>query len=249
MTTAIHANPTAHEPNPTIASPQLYARLAGVLYLLITVAAVIAHIYMPAQLIVPDDAAATVTNINANPQFFMLGGIGGELVVLLSEVILSVLLYMLLKPVNQTLSLLAAVSRLMMTAVHGVNLLNYVFVLLLLNPAYQAAFEPQQVNTLVTIFLEAHSYGFTVGIAFLVIHVLPLGYLIYRSGYLPRWIGVLFIIAGFGYLIDAIGLLFLSNYQTTPGLVALAIAASEIVFPLWLLIRGVDMQRWQEEQR
>ena len=223
-------------------APQFHARLAGMLYLVITVFAIVAHIYMPDTLIVSDDTAATVANITASEDLFRMGGIGGELVVLLSEVVLTIVLYVMFKSVNRTLSLLAAVSRLMMTAVHGINLLNYAFVLLIINGN---GFDVAQSNALVSLFLEAHSFGFTIGIAFLVIHVFALGVLIYQSGFFPKVLGILFLIAGVGYLLDTIGLLFIGGYTTTPDLIAMAIAAAEIAFPLWLLVKGVNLQGWQ----
>lgn len=224
-------------------SMQKTARLAGVLYLIITVAAAIAHFYVPAKIIVPGDAAATIDNIVQSGTLFRIGGIGSELVVLLSEVVLSIVLYVLLKPVNKTLSLLAAASRLAMTVIHGVNLLNYFFVLLLAGGAgYQAAFDPAQLQTLVMLFLDAHSYGFTIGIAFLTLHVFILGYLIVKSGYFPKILGILFIIAGAGYLIDSFALLLSTSYQVTPVFIALPIALAEIAFPVWLLIKGVNTQ-------
>lgn len=228
-------------------SPQKTARLAGVLYLIITVAAIFAHIYIPGELIVSGNAAATAQNISASESVFRFGMIGGELIVLLSEIILSVLLYVLLKPVNKTLSLIAAVSRLAMTTIHGLNLLNYYFVLQLLNGGdYLAVFGPDQINGLVTLFLDAHSYGFSIGVAFLVPHVLILGYLIFESGYFPRVLGILFLLAGIGYLIDTTGLLLVSGYETTPGIIAMIIAVAEIAFPVWLLVKGVKIDRWQQ---
>lgn len=228
-------------------SIQRTARFAGFLYLVITVAAIIAHMYMPSQIIVADDAAATAQNIMANETLFRLGGVGGELIVLLSEVILAVVLYVLLKPVNKTLSLLAAVSRLAMTTIHGFNLINYFFVMLLLSgTGYLAAFSSQQLNALVMVFLEAHSVGFTIGIAFLTLHVFILGYLIFKSGYFPKVLGILFIAAAVGYLVDSFALLLVSGYETTPGIIALAITVSEIAFPLWLLIKGVNIPGWEK---
>ena len=236
---------TALQPaaRPMIATPMFYARLAGVLYIVITIAAIVAHIYMPSTLIVPDDTAATVANISASQDLFWMGGIGAELIVLLSEVVLSIILYMLFKPVNSTLSLLAAVSRLIMTTVHGINLLNYVFIMYIINGN---GFGVEQGNALVSMFLDAHSYGFTLGIAFLVLHVFALGVLIYQSGYFPRVLGVLFLIAGFGYLFDTVGLLFIDGYTTTPDVIAMAITVAEIAFPLWLLVKGVNRKRYQE---
>ncbi len=161
--------------------------------------------------------------------------------------VLTVVLYVLLRPVNQTLSLVAAVSRLAMTTIHGLNLLNYYFVLQLVDggPA-AAAFAPEQSQALMTMFLDGHSTGFVLGIAFLVIHVFTLGYLIVRSGYFPKVLGYLFIAAGIGYLVDTIGLLLVPGYTTTPGLIAAVIAVAELAFPIWLLVKGVDMDGWQE---
>jgi hypothetical protein len=228
-------------------SPSAYARFAGVLYLMITIAAIFAHFVIPGQFIVPGDAAATAANIAANEPTFRLGAVGSELIILLSEIVLSVVLYVLLKPVNKTLSLVAAVSRLTMTTIHGLNLLNYYFVLQLVKGGnVTMAFGPEQVNALVTLFLDAHSIGFTIGIAFLVPHVLILGYLIVQSGYFPKVLGFLFIAAGIGYLFDTTGLLLVSGYTTTPGLIAMIIAVAEIAFPIWLLVKGVNMVGWQQ---
>lgn len=227
-------------------SPSAYARFAGVLYLIITVAAVFAHFVIPAQFIVPGDAATTASNIAANESLFRIGAVGSELIILLCEIVLSVVLYMLLKPVNKTLSLVAAVSRLAMTTIHGLNLLNYYFALQLVDGGdFLTAFGPEQVNALVTLFLDAHSIGFTIGIAFLIPHVLILGYLIVQSGYFPKVLGYLFIAAGIGYLVDTLGLLLVPSYTTTPGLIAMVIAVAEIAFPVWLLVKGINMDRWQ----
>ena len=228
-------------------SAKRLARIAGVLYLLITVAAIVAHFYVPSQVIVPSDAAATAANITASEPLFRIGAIGGELVILLSEIVLSVILFVLLKPVSKLLSLVAAVSRLIMTAVHGINLLNYFFALLLLgDAAYLGAFETDQLYALVMLFLDAHSIGFVIGIAFLTLHVFLLGYLIFKSGYWPKVLGILFLIAGLGYLVDSFGQLLFAGYETTPPYIAIAIAVSEIAFPLWLLIKGIDVAKWKE---
>jgi hypothetical protein len=228
-------------------SIQRMARFAGVLYLIITIAAIVAHYYVPSNIIVPGDAVATANNIKNNETLFRVGGAGSELIVLLSEIILSVVLYVLLKPVNKTLSLLAAVSRLAMTTIHGLNLINYFFALLLLGgTGYLSVFEADQLHALVMLFLDAHSYGFTIGISFLTLHVFILGYLIFKSGYFPKVLGILFVAAAFGYLIDSFALLLSTSYGTTPVYLALPIAISEIAFPLWLLIKGVNVEGWKK---
>jgi hypothetical protein len=229
-------------------SPQVYARSAGVLYLIITVAAIIAHFYVPSQLIVPGNAEITASNIMASESLFRIGGIGSELVTLLSEIVLSVLIYVLFKPVSKTLSLVAVVSRLAMTTIHGINLLNLFFVWLLLSGAdYLTVFKAEQLHALATLFLEAHRYGFAIGIAFFALHVFVLGYLILKSSYFPRILGVLFLIAAFAYLIDSSAtLLFANSNYKTPGLLAMVIAIAEISFPLWLLIKGVRIEQWEK---
>lgn len=223
------------------------ARFAGLLYLLITVAAIIAHMYVPSQVIVADNAAATVENIRNSNALFRVGAVGGELVILISEMVLSVLLYVLLKPVNKTLSLLAAVSRLVMTAVHGINLINYYFVFLLVGGAgTYAGLDAGQTQSLVMLFLDAHAYGFTIGIALLTLHVFILGYLIYKSGFIPKIFGVLFELAAIGYLADSFALLLSPTYTTTPVYFALPIAIAEVAFPIWLLIKAVDAETWHQ---
>lgn len=228
-------------------SPMIYARFAGFLYLVITVAAIIAHFYVPDQLIVAGDPTTTANNIMASEGMFRFA-IGSEFVVLLSEVILSVILYVLLKPVNRTMSLIAAISRLTMTTIHGINLLNYYFILILLSGAdYLSVFNTEQINSLVMLFVDAHAYGFAIGIAFLIIHVFALAYLIFKSGYFPRILGILFLLAGCGYLLDSVGILLLPAYETTPALAAMVIAVAEIAFPIWLLVKGLNKERYQEQ--
>ncbi len=227
-------------------SIQKTARVAGALYLLITVLSIPVHFVIPGQLIVAGDAAATANKIMASGGLFRLG-IGAELLLLLIEIGLTVLLYILLKPVSKTLSLVAAVSRLAMTVIHGANLLTRVIVLVLLGGAgYLTVFEPAQLNALGMVFLNAYDYGFTIGIVFLFLHALILGYLIFKSRYFPRILGVLFMIASLGYLIDSFSHVLIPNYKTGPVYLAIPIAIAEIAFPLWLLIKGVNSRQWKE---
>ncbi len=232
--------------NGKINSIQKYARIAAVLYLLIAVVSGVAHGYVPSKLIVPGDAAATASNVMALDSLLRVGGVGSELVILLSEIVLTVLLYVLLKPVNRTLSLVAAVSRLTMTTIHGLNLLNYFFALQLLGGTpYLAVFRADQLQALALLFLNAHHYGFEIGIAFLTLHVFVLGYLIFKSGYIPRILGILFALAAVGYLIDSLAMLLVANYTITPVYITIPIVIAEIAFPLWLLFKGVNIARWE----
>ncbi len=222
----------------TAGSSHRLARLAGLLYLVIAIAAGIAHFYVPGQLIVPGNAAETTSNILNSSALFRIG-VASEYLILLSEVVLSVLLYILLKSVNDTIAFIAMAFRLIMTAVHAGNLVNSFIVLRLLNNTENAAFAPDQLHMFVQLFLDAHHDGFAIGIVFLIPHMFALGYLVFTSGYFPRLLGALLIGAGCGYLIDSTMLLFVPGYSQTPAVLALLIAAGEIVFPLWLLVRGM----------
>jgi hypothetical protein len=236
-------------PRTTKTAPLVYARVAGTLYLVIAVLAAFVHGYVPGELIVSGDATTTATNIMASAGLFRLN-IAAELVILLSEVVLSVLLYVLLKPVSNTLALVAMASRLAMTTIHAINVLNNVIVLLLVSGAgYVTVFSPDQLHGLVMLFLDAYRHGFNIGIIFLPLHCFVLGYLMYQSGYFPRVLGVLFVIAGVGYLLDSFALVLLANHTTGAVYFALPIVVAEIAFPLWLLFKGVNTEQWEQRAR
>src|SRR5215212_8449555 len=166
-------------------SPLIYARLTGLLLLLLVVVGPFSQLYVPSTLIVPGDATATADNIRASESLF-LSGIVGQSVVFLTEIVLTALLYVLLRPVSRTLSLVAAFARLAMTVVMGVNLLPYFIALLLLSGAgYLTAFKPDQLDALALLSLNAHQYGIFVWQMFFGFHLVVLGYLIYKSGYFP----------------------------------------------------------------
>ncbi len=224
---------------------QKTARVTAVLILLLVVIAPFSMIYLPSTLIVPGDAATTANQITASTGLFRLGMMG-DAIVFLIEIGLCALLYVLLKPVNKTLALVAAFARLAMTILQGINLLNHFFVLLLLSGAgYLSAFAPEQLQALVLLFLNAHEAVVLIwGVAF-GLHLLLLGYLVYQSDYLPKVVGILLIIAAFCYFIQSFGnLLFPQSKElfTSIGL----LSTLEIALPLWLLIKGVNVEQWKK---
>jgi hypothetical protein len=224
-------------------SPLVYARIAGILFLIMMVVSFFSLDYVAANLIVAGDATATANNIMASESLFRLG-IVGHLVVLFTDVGVSILLYILLKPVSKTLSLVAAVFRLVMTAMRGINLVNHFFALLLLSGAgYLTVFEPDQLHALVLLFLTAFEDGFLIDLTFFGLHLLFLGYLVFKSGYLPRILGVLVIIGGFGYLIDSFAVFLIPNYEV---FLRLFMAWGELLLALWLLVKGVNVEKWEK---
>ena len=218
------------------------ARIIGVLYLVITVLAPFGLLYVPANLIAPGDATATANNVMASEQLFRLSIVSASVVFLL-EIVITALLYDLLKPVNQTLSLVAAFSRLAMTVVQGINPLNHFIALLLLSGAgYLKAFEPGQLRALGLLFLNAHEYVTLVWGLFFGFHLLVLGYLVYKSGYIPRILGGLLVVVSLCYLTQSYGTILFPQYKGTFDILGF-LAIIEIAFPLWLLIKGVKDQK------
>jgi hypothetical protein len=214
------------------------ARIAGVLYLIIFIVAAFA--FFPAgSIIVPGDATATANNIIASESLFRMSIVGWS-VVLLTEVVLSVVLYVLLKPVGKTLALVMMFSRLAMTTIQGMNLLNHAFALLLVSGAdYLTVFEPDQLHALVMLFLNAYNYGDLIWQLFFGLHLLLLGYLVYKSGYIPKIMGVLLVVAALLYLAQSYGSILLPKYEEVLAQVVLLTMIPELIFPLWLLTKGV----------
>src|SRR5215208_2913266 len=229
-------------------SPLVYARVAGFLILIILVVGPFSLIYVPSTLIVPGDATATADNIRASELLFRLG-IVSQSVVFLTEIVLTVLLYVLLRPVSRTLSLVAAFARLATAVIQGINLLPYFVALLLLSGAgYLTAFEPDQLDALVLLFLDAHQYGDYIWQVFFGLHLFVLGYLIFKSGYFPRILGLLVIVGSLGYLTDSFGNFLYPNYDEVFGwVVGVTAVIGELPFFLWLVIKGVNVQRYNEQ--
>lgn len=224
------------------------ARLAGVLILIIAVFAPFSMIYLPSSLIVPGEATTTAQNIMASEGLFRLGIVSDAVVVLL-EIAVVVLLYVLLRPVSRTLSLVAAFARLAMTVLMGMNLLNHLVVLLLLSGAgYLTVFAPDQLNALALLFLNAHADVVLIWGLFFSLHLLLLGYLVFESGYLPRILGVFLMIASLCYVIQGVGTILLPQYEGIFVSVGL-VSAIEIALPLWLVIKGVNVEQWEISAR
>lgn len=221
------------------------ARIAGILTLLIVVLAPFSMIYVPTTLVVPGDAAATANHIMASEGLFRLGMVSDSIVFLI-EIVLTVLLYVLLKPVNKTLSLVATFSRLAMTVIQGINLINHFIVLLLLSGAgYLTVNAPDQLQAFVMLFLNAHESVVLIWGLFFGLHLLISGYLVYKSGYLPKFLGIILLVVALCYFIQDFGtMLFPQNKALFTSIGSLAFL--EIAFPLWLLIKGVNVEQWQK---
>lgn len=220
-------------------SPLLLARTAGVLYLVIIVAAGFGEV-VRSGIIVPGDPATTAGNVADSEGLFRLG-LAADLVAFLCDAVVAVLFYVLLRPVSRVLSLVAASLRLAHAVISGTNLLNQFVPLLLLGGAgYGAAFGAEGTDALVLLFLEAHGYGYLIGLTFFGLHLCVLGYLFVRSDLFPSVLGVLLVVGAAGYLGEGFTYLLLPAYGTiASAFVVVSAVLAELSLCLWLLVRGV----------
>ncbi|MBE0643937.1 MAG: DUF4386 domain-containing protein [Bacteroidetes bacterium] len=227
-------------------SPILNARIAGILYLIIIVFGIFAEVFIRSRLIVPNDAAVTAGNLLASEGLYRIGFLADS-IMFLSDIALAVLFYILLRPVNRTLALVAMFFRLTQAAVLAFNLLNYHAPLLILNGTeYQSAFGAEQVQALSSLFLELHSYGYDLGLLAFAVHCLILGYLIARSGYFPRILGMLIGAAGLTYLIGGYTRFLFPEYVSLISPIYIIALVAELSLCLWLLVKGVNTQEWEK---
>ena len=217
------------------------ARFAGFLSLIMIPVALFGVVWA-LSLNVPGDAAATVSNIMASQSLFRLS-IGSALIVQAGHVWLVLVLYNLLKPVNKNLALLMVMLHLVGIPIAMLSELNRFAALLLLNGAdYLTVFTADQLQALVPLFLDLHEHGLLIATIFWGLWLFPFGYLVFKSGYIPKILGVLLIIAGVGYVIDFAALFLLPNFPPIADL----LGWGELAWPLWLLIKGVNVEQWEK---
>ncbi len=218
------------------------ARIAGILYLAIAILAPLGDMVFRADLIVPGDAAATASNIIASEGQYRLGFVS-DLITQTVHVFLVLFLFKLLKPVNKNHAVLLAVLGLISVPITMLNELNQIVPLLLLNGAETlTGFTAVQLQTLATLFLDLRVQGVSISYIFWGLWLFPMGYLIFKSGYIPKILGVLMIIAGLGYLIEFV--LFFLFPQLDVSIITFTFWG-EVLLPLWLLVKGVNVKQWE----
>lgn len=225
---------------------QAYARTCGVLYLYIIVAGIFAELFVRSRLVVPTDAAATAANIGAHETLFRLG-FSGELLHLACDVGVAALLYALLRPVDRTVALLAALLRVACDVVLAVGSLAHFAALRLLGGSgFLEAIPAGQRESLALLALRLHGDAYAICLVFFGFACLALGLLVGRSAFLPRALGVLLGVAGGCYLVESFAH-FLVPSMGAVVFQALLVPAfvAELSLALWLLVRGVDLARWR----
>lgn len=224
-------------------SPRLKARITGAFYLLNILAGIFAQGFVSERLINSGDAAATATNILTHESLFRLG-FAVYLIEMACQVVVTVLFYELLKPAGRSVSLLAACLSLVGIAIKTFSRLFFIAPLLVLGGAsYLSVFNPEQLQALSLLSLNVNDQGAAIGLVFFGFYAILKGYLIIRSTFLPRILGVLAIVAGLGLLT------FLHmplGYRLFPYTAALGLLGA-VPQILWLLVAGVNEQRWKEQ--
>lgn len=218
-----------------------YARLTGAFYLSIAVFGFFSILWVPSQLMVPGDAAATFDNILARRGLF-LAGIGGEVAILIAEIMATALLYFMFKPVSAALSLAAALARLSMVGVMAAMLFFSAGALALTEPGGAlASFSEAQRLDLAHLFLGMHDSGVWIWQVFFSVHLAILGQLVARSGLFPRLLGHAMTLGSAGYLFDSLHKFALPEADMLgimTGVLLAVVTLAEVGFALWLVIRG-----------
>ena len=224
------------------ASPSTRGRILAALYLVVIIGGIIAQVLIADQLIVYDDAAQTTANILANSSLYRLA-FTIFMIEMAAQMALSTMFYDLLKPVNRSLARTALIMGLTGSGIKTMARLFYYVPLILLGGAsYLTAFQPSQLDALTLAFIRINNQGAAIALVFFGFETILRGWLVFNSEFLPRFLGVLSMIGGIGWLTWLWPPL---GSQAFTG-VALFAIAGVIATSGWLFIRGVDDAKWRE---
>jgi hypothetical protein len=222
------------------------ARIGGILYLVLILVGMYAVIFVRDKLIVSEDAAATANNIMAS-QFLWRTGIVADLLMHVLDIPIMLIIYVLLKPVNKNIALLALLFNLVQTAVLVANKLNLVAALLPLESEdYLKTLDLHQLYAQAYLAIKLHDIGFGVGLIFFGFTCLINGYLVFKSDYLPKTIGVMLQIAGLCYLLNSF--IVLLAPKSASILFMMPCLVAELSFSLWLIVKAVNVTKWEAKQ-
>jgi len=214
------------------------ARIAGLLYLLMIAVGLTRLLYIPNKLFVKGDAAATAANIAANSLLFRLG-MAASLVGIVIFLFVALALYRLLSGVNNSLASLMVIFVIISVAIECVNVLTDAAALRLIRgPDYLSVLDKPQREALARLSLDLHSQSFVVNEIFWGLWLLPLGLLVFRSGFLPRLLGAWLILACFGWIVVCLTGLLAPEYYDRVYKFTEPIRLGEVALLLWLIVMG-----------
>lgn len=230
--------------HPSRAAVQGYARLAGLLFLITFVAGGFGEAYAPDRLIASGNAVQTMANLTAHPSLYHWSFIA-YLTEAFCDIGIAVLFYLLLKPVGRGLALATLMLGLFSTAFYAACELFYFALpqVILRHPDYWKAFTSEQAATLVQLSMYLFNYGAGFSLIFYGAGWIIRGWLMIRSGFLPRILGALMILGGVGFALHTLAQVLAPQFQS--GLMLLAMAPGGVLLGFWLLIRGIDQAKWE----
>lgn len=215
------------------------ARVAGLLYFILAITGAYGIMYVPSSIIVMNDSAATTSNIIAN-EFLFRTGIFSNLVCQTTFIFLALALYNLFKEVSEKLAKMMVVLVIVSVPIAFLIIFNQLLILITLKEGFRTSFEAVQQQSMAMIFLKMYNQGNVVIGIFWGLWLIPFGLLAYRSGFIHKIVGVLLVIGGISYVVDAsVFVLVPAAHSTTATLVAIFGSVSELSAVLWLLIVGV----------
>jgi hypothetical protein len=220
------------------------ARIAGFCYLIVIATGLFSEVFVRQALIESNNALTTANNIQTNEMLFRWGFVA-DLINFVVGLPTILIIYFLFKQTNKLLLQLAVAFVIIQTAIIAVNLLNQISPLLILsNDTYLNTFNPNQLATLSLLSLKIQAQGYAIGLVFFGFYCLIVGYVIYKSKFLPKILGILYAFAGLCYLVNSF-IMFLSKGFENPLFVYLAIPIfiGELSLCLWLLIKGIDTSK------
>ena len=223
-----------------MSSPKHLARIAGLLYLTVAIFGGFAFGYVLARVYAPGDATTTAANVLANSGLVRIGVVA-DLFQATVFVFLAMVLYRLLKHVNKNAAGAMVILVAIATTIMCLNLVfQFASLLVATDTSYTAAFGVQGANALVLLLLDLHYWGFLIAQIFFGLWLLPLGYLVYKSGMFPKALGVTLIVGGVCYLVDVLALFLVPNLGVRiHGFLAIPPTLAEVWMVLYLLIKGV----------
>jgi Domain of unknown function (DUF4386) len=224
--------------------PRLLARIAGVFYLTITAFALFAYLYVRGQVIVPGDMARTGANMVAHERLYR-AGFSAAVIVVISNLPLGLILYELLKVVNERFALLALLFIIVSTTIEAVNLFTYIAPLFLFTFPEYNTLDLAARKTVASVPIKLFGYAFSVSLTFFGVFCALVGALIVRSKFLPAILGMLMVVAGVTYWINSFRLFLALPIPYLPWVTLVA----ELSLALWLLVVGVNERKWLEQAR
>jgi hypothetical protein len=228
--------------NTSSATQERAARLTGVGYLVIIICGILAEFLIRSTLIEAGNPAETARKIAESETLFRFSLVG-DFVMLTFDAIVAVALFIVFRSVSPALALVSSAFRLLHTAIYGATLLTLFLAWQLTAGEGYEGLGADQAHALGLLFIDAHAYGYALALMFFAVHVIFLGYLVVRSGYLPGVLGFMLMAAATGYLADGIARTVMSSYADYEDLFGIVVFGpafiAELAFTGWLLFKGI----------